>query len=257
MRAISDERDYQDHEVAGERADMFELNMGSALLAIQYNLRKAFEAWYTDNPDAAYQDTLEYLRKVAALIVKQGETYGMPRREWPGSVENMKVKSDAGMSERVCPSSLHSQLSEEEMEKEASDVYLANQLKEELRKAIESEGVKDAEYHVEFDGKDKILVNIVLPPVTPESVQVELSEVQLNMRTGSFMYQNKIPWINIGSEETREYTLSNGCLVVIDSPLYFYQEGNVHKIYTRDHQCYHIDLDTATKIQWEARANVE
>ena len=258
IRVILDERDYQDHEIAGERADMFVLDMGSALSAIQHNVNKALEVWYKDDPlEGAYQNTLEYLRKVAALIVNQGEIHGMPRRKWAGSVDNMKVKSEDGMSEKACPSSLHDQCLNDEVKKEdleVADVYLAREVAEVLKRAIRENGLsEEAEYKVDFDGEDKILVNIVVPPVCPENIDVEVNE-PLQMKRGAFMYQDEIPWIDISSEKNREYTLPNGCLVAIKNPMYFFDDGEgKHKIYTSDHKCYFVDTINSVKVEWDVK----
>jgi len=62
------------------RPDMLEdFHMGDTLSAIRYNLNKAENEWY-QHP-APYQETLEYLRKIAGLCVAAGEKYGMPKRK--------------------------------------------------------------------------------------------------------------------------------------------------------------------------------
>ena len=78
--AIKTERDYQDKMTANpERPDMIDdLHIGDTLAAITYNLNKAHDAWYKGS--VPHLDTLEYLRNIAALCVKAGETYGMPAR---------------------------------------------------------------------------------------------------------------------------------------------------------------------------------
>lgn len=79
--AIDGEREFVDSLINDpQRPDMNRLRMGEALTAIRYNLNKAEEAYYTDAPAYNYQETLAYLRKVAGLIVDQGEQNGMPSR---------------------------------------------------------------------------------------------------------------------------------------------------------------------------------
>lgn len=80
-KAIDSEREFVDALIENEnRHDMMRLKMGEALTAIRYNLNKAEEEYYTDSGFEKYQRTLEYLRKVAGLIVDQGEQNGMPSR---------------------------------------------------------------------------------------------------------------------------------------------------------------------------------
>lgn len=78
--AIDTERLYQTVMTEKEdRPDMIEdLHVGDTLTAIQVNLDKAKEAWYKGS--VPHQDTMEYLRKVAGLVVQAGEKYGMPKR---------------------------------------------------------------------------------------------------------------------------------------------------------------------------------
>ena len=79
-KAISSERDFQEKMIANpDRPDMIEdLHIGDTLTAIQYNLDEAREAWYKGS--VPHQNTMEYLRKVAGLIVQAGENYGIPFR---------------------------------------------------------------------------------------------------------------------------------------------------------------------------------
>ncbi len=79
--AVDSERKFQDKMTADlTRPDMIEdFHLGDALSAIQYNLRKAEEAWYISAKP--HTDAMKYLRKIAALCVKQGEKEGMPKRE--------------------------------------------------------------------------------------------------------------------------------------------------------------------------------
>jgi hypothetical protein len=78
--AIKTEREYQDAMIKkSDRPDMVsELNVGSTLTAIRVNLQKAEEEWYKGS--TPHQNTMEYLRKVAGLIVQAAEENGMPSR---------------------------------------------------------------------------------------------------------------------------------------------------------------------------------
>ena len=77
---ISGERDYQDKMAAdSSRPDMIDdFHVGDGLSGIRYNLQKAEEVWYKGSTPHA--EAMGYLRKVAAICVKLGETYGMPER---------------------------------------------------------------------------------------------------------------------------------------------------------------------------------
>lgn len=80
-RTIDSERDFVESLIEDpNRPDMNRLKMGEALTAIRYNLVKAEEEYYTDAPSYNYQRTLRYLRKIAGLIVDQGEQNNMPSR---------------------------------------------------------------------------------------------------------------------------------------------------------------------------------
>lgn len=78
--AISTEITYQKQMTErDDRPDMIsDFHVGDGLCAIQYNLDKAREKWYKDS--VPHQETLEYLRKIAAICVKLGLEYGMPSR---------------------------------------------------------------------------------------------------------------------------------------------------------------------------------
>lgn len=80
-QAIDSERNYQDEMTKrNDRPDMIDdLHVGDTLAAIQYNLSQANAVWYKGA--APHTETMQYLRKIAALCVKAGETYGMPERE--------------------------------------------------------------------------------------------------------------------------------------------------------------------------------
>lgn len=78
---LSNERDFQNQMVADpSRPDMIEdFHVGDGLSAINYNLRKAEEAWYKGV--VPHTEAMDYLRKVAGIIVQLGERYGMPERK--------------------------------------------------------------------------------------------------------------------------------------------------------------------------------
>lgn len=78
--AIDSERDFQVRLTAdNDRPDMIsEFHVGDGLSAIEINLQKAREAWYINSDP--HEGAMKYLRKIAALCVYLGETYGMPKR---------------------------------------------------------------------------------------------------------------------------------------------------------------------------------
>jgi hypothetical protein len=78
---LSGERRFQKKMVADpSRPDMIEdFHVGDGLTAINYNLRKAEEAWYKGA--VPHKEAMEYLRKVAGIVVQLGERYGMPERK--------------------------------------------------------------------------------------------------------------------------------------------------------------------------------
>ena len=86
IAAIETERDFQEALLEKGRPDMRpDLQIGSAILAMEENLKRAREAWYTDSGN--YPQTMEYLRKVGGLIVQVGEVHGMPIRAPAGGTD--------------------------------------------------------------------------------------------------------------------------------------------------------------------------
>lgn len=81
FKVLSEERKFQKQMVADpSRPDMIEdFHVGDGLAAINYNLRKAEEAWYKGA--VPHMETMEYLRKVAAVVVQLAERYGIPERQ--------------------------------------------------------------------------------------------------------------------------------------------------------------------------------
>jgi len=82
--ALDSERAYQDRSALDpSRPDMVGLerfSLGDGLSAIEHNLHLARERWYRGS--GPHQEALEYLRKVAAIVVQLGEKYGLPSRPW-------------------------------------------------------------------------------------------------------------------------------------------------------------------------------
>mgnify|MGYP000359668826 CR=1 FL=1 len=80
LNTVSDERDYQEEMLSQGRPDMREdLQLGSVIAAMEHNLAEARAAWYKgsgNNPEA-----MDYIRKVSALGVQAGESFGMPVRK--------------------------------------------------------------------------------------------------------------------------------------------------------------------------------
>jgi len=82
-KAIDSERSFQDSLIADPtRPDMIsDLHVGDTISAIEYNIRKAQDAWYIGA--APHTEAMKYLRKISALCVQAGERYDMPYRgEW-------------------------------------------------------------------------------------------------------------------------------------------------------------------------------
>ena len=81
FKVIDDEREYQDDTSSSlDRPDMKRnMTTGDILCAIEFNLDAAKKEWYRDS--YPHKQTIEYLRKIAALCVKAGEDFGMPERK--------------------------------------------------------------------------------------------------------------------------------------------------------------------------------
>lgn len=82
-KVIDTEREFQ-IKMAGttERPDILpKMSVGDVLGAVRYNIDKAQAIWYYDTPDKAYQDTMDILRKIAALCVQAMEVNGAPERK--------------------------------------------------------------------------------------------------------------------------------------------------------------------------------
>ena len=76
---IYKEREYQEEGKKKIESHIVEdFNLGDALSAIDYNLDMARQEWYKGK--TPHQNSMEYLRKIAAICVQMGETYGMSER---------------------------------------------------------------------------------------------------------------------------------------------------------------------------------
>lgn len=76
---INGECAYQEAMAHDENSHVVgEFPLGSALTAMRYNLELAEKAWYLNR--TPHEETMSYLRKIAAIIVKQAEQNGMPER---------------------------------------------------------------------------------------------------------------------------------------------------------------------------------
>lgn len=74
-KAIDSERLYQELNMDLSTSDF---PLSSAMEAIRFNLEKANKSWYREK--APYIDSMEYIRKIAAICVQMGEKYGMNER---------------------------------------------------------------------------------------------------------------------------------------------------------------------------------
>ena len=80
IEVICGERDFQESQKPKEDSHVVEdFPLSSAMEAIRYNLNKANESWYQEK--SPYENSMEYMRKIAAICVQMGEKYDMPERE--------------------------------------------------------------------------------------------------------------------------------------------------------------------------------
>ncbi len=79
-KVIDGERNYQNSMIIDpDRPDMIEdLHLGDTLTAIQFNLDKARQEWYIGS--VPHEKSMQYLRKIAGLIVQIAEKNGLPKR---------------------------------------------------------------------------------------------------------------------------------------------------------------------------------
>ena len=79
-KVIDSERNYQENQkLINESHVVEDFPLSSAMEAIRYNLDKANQAWY--NEQKPYPTAMEYIRKISAICVQMGESYGMPERD--------------------------------------------------------------------------------------------------------------------------------------------------------------------------------
>lgn len=94
-KIIDGERRYQENmKKEKERPDIIEdFHMGDTIAAMQYNLDKARETWYANS--TPHGEAMEYIRKICALGVQAGETFGMPVRQ-EGKDKKCGMETDSG-----------------------------------------------------------------------------------------------------------------------------------------------------------------
>ncbi len=81
FRAIDTERDFQEIMKIKDSSHVVEdFPLSSAVSAIRYNLDKMNESWYKEK--APYEESMEYMRKIAAICVQMGEKYEMKERSY-------------------------------------------------------------------------------------------------------------------------------------------------------------------------------
>lgn len=83
---VDSERDYQDYmEAKGDNHVVPNQHAGDRLLAIKHNLDLAIMEWYMER--APFQDTMDYVRKIAALSIRLIEEHGCGKRKLAGCGE--------------------------------------------------------------------------------------------------------------------------------------------------------------------------
>lgn len=79
FKVVSDERAFQEKMKLDSNSHIVEdFPLSSGMEAIRYNLEKANQSWYGNK--APYTDSMDYIRKIAAICIQMGEKYGMPNR---------------------------------------------------------------------------------------------------------------------------------------------------------------------------------
>jgi len=79
-KAIDSEREFQEIMKTKEDSHIVEdFPLSSGLVAISKILVDAEASWYKEKSE--YPNTMEHLRKIGAVVVQMGETYGMQERE--------------------------------------------------------------------------------------------------------------------------------------------------------------------------------
>lgn len=85
-KAIESELDYQRYmEDRNDNHVVPDQHAGDRLLAIKHNLDLAIMEWYSGR--APFQDSMDYVRKIAALSVRLIEEHGCKSREKAGCGE--------------------------------------------------------------------------------------------------------------------------------------------------------------------------
>lgn len=78
-KAINSEREYQEQgKITPSSHIVNDFPLSAALEAIRYNIDKANKSWY--NEKSPYPESMECMRKIAAICVQMGEHYGMKNR---------------------------------------------------------------------------------------------------------------------------------------------------------------------------------
>lgn len=76
---INSEREYQIAQAQNPEGHVLpEMPLGSTMLAIEHNMNRARNEWYYEK--APYPNSMEYIRKIAALCVQAMEQYGCNAR---------------------------------------------------------------------------------------------------------------------------------------------------------------------------------
>jgi hypothetical protein len=79
INVLHEEREYQERQKGLEESHVVEdFPLSAGLVAIEYNLNKAKEAWYEGK--SPHTLSMNYLRKIGAICIQMGELNGMPRR---------------------------------------------------------------------------------------------------------------------------------------------------------------------------------
>lgn len=252
LKAISDERDFQEAEIDKEdRTDMFKLNMGSAIAAMLHNFLMALNTWYRDDEAHGYQDTLEYLRKVAGLIVDQGEQHGMPFRLWEGAIDKKKVVD--GLKNLECSSSPH------DYEKGGEDLEnMKSELAKMLIESIQNSELNVQELKVDVPDDQDILstgrIEVVIPDLVPKEVELNFGFSKEGVPENAFL--EDLEFSDISAEKNRTYTLPNGCTFTIEKPLFLAVDessmgGHCHRVYAEGGKCYYIHINESIMIEWQ------
>lgn len=76
---IDSEREHQEYnKVLADSHIVDDFPLSAGMEAIRFNLEKAMKAWYVNQKP--YAEAMESIKKIAAICVQMGETYGMKPR---------------------------------------------------------------------------------------------------------------------------------------------------------------------------------